>query len=284
MNTLSPSPPSRPRLEGYLHATCQRRADSTCYLSQKRFKSPIHLSKPYWNGGSLLLNLMCPTAGMLGGDQVEIEVAVERGASLTLSNPSSLRIHKMDGNQDAHWSQNFTVKEDGFLESNPEWLILQGQSSFTQRTCLSLARGAELFFVEAIAPGRVAHGEAFCFRRFRNRLELRCDGKLAALEKHQVTPASRTDSAWNQPRGERFFYVSIYLVSAQLRPDSPLWHELHDTQSHDLRVGVSQLNVPTCWNLKILARDPADARGLTARARALFFQAANRRPADLRRS
>ncbi len=275
---------TRPHVAGHLYATCQRDQTGKCILSHKDFKTPIHISKPYWDGQSLLLNLMCPTAGMLSGDSVDLEVKVEQNASLTLSNPSSLRIHKMDPQSDANWTQSFHVAENAFLELNPEWLILQGESAFTQRTSIEIQPGGELFFIEAIAPGRIAHQEAFSFRQFRNRLSLRYAGKLALLEKHCIEPAAGSASCWNNELGKAYpFYISILLASEKLSDTKEFWRDIHELQVEGLKIGASQLAQASCWCVKILALDPIAARKATNAVRERFYQTIERKPTMLRR-
>lgn len=284
MKTQSAPPLERPHVEGYLRATCKRDDSGKCILSRKEFKTPIHISKPYWDQHSLLLNLMCPTAGMLAGDSAKLEIRVGNEASLTLSNPSSLRIHKMDSDSEATWYQSFTVEQDAFLENNPEWLILQGESAFTQRTTISVDRGGELFFIEAIAPGRIAHQEAFAFRQFRNRLSFRYDNKLALLEKHCIEPACGSASSWTNELGERYpFYISILLASEKLSNAKEVWQEVHEFQRDGIRIGASQLAHGACWCVKILAKDPIAARKATAAVRHRFYQTIGRKPSSLRR-
>ncbi|EDY83368.1 urease accessory protein UreD [Verrucomicrobiia bacterium DG1235] len=253
-------------------------------LTQKDFKTPIHISKPYWDGNSLLLNLMCPTAGMLAGDSVDLSIRTKSEAAITVSNPSSLRIHKMDSNEEANWNQRFTIEANAFLENNPEWLILQGDSSFTQRTTISVDRGGELFFIEAISPGRIAHGEAFTFRRFRNRLSLRYEGALSLLEKHTIEPRRNSASSWTNDLGETYpFYVSILLVSERLSNSATFWRAIYEKQSEGLKIGSSQLANGPCWNIKLLAKDPITARKAIAFARQRFYAEIGRNPTELRR-
>ncbi len=278
-------PPIRPHVAGHLYATCTCDTNGKSILSQKDFKTPIHISKPYWDGSSLLLNLMCPTAGMLAGDRVELKIAVKKGASLTLSNPSSLRIHKMDPDSEANWNQSFQVEKDGFLENNPEWLILQGESAFTQQTEIEVSAGGELFFIEAIAPGRIAHQEAFSFRQFRNRLSLRYAGKLALLEKHRVEPTAGSASSWNNELSSTSypFYISILLASEKLSDSKEFWRDIHELQSEGIKIGTSQLAQPSCWCVKILAHDPIAARKAMNSVRHRFYEATSRKATALRR-
>lgn len=284
MDPIPTPAPGRVRLEGFLRLTCAVDAQGRSRLSRKAFRSPIHISKPHWDGGALLLNLMTPTAGMLGDDSVDVDVVVENSAALVLSNPSALRVHKMAVGQRASWRQRFTVHEDGFLESNPEWLILQAESDFEQETCIDVAPGAELLFIETIAPGRIAHGEAFRFRSFRSRQSLRFDGRLALLEKHSLEPNRNTHLGWTCRDMPTPFYASILMVSEKLERDgAALWSSIHAMQSENLRIGSSRLAHGPCWNVRLLAADASLARKTIGEVRQQFYRTCHRPCPPLRR-
>lgn len=279
-----PGTSSSPRLSGYLRVACERRPDGQCILTRKEYRVPIHISKPYWDGHTLLLNVMSPTAGMLEGDRVDVDVRVHAGAALAISNPSSLRIHKMSPQGIATWQQRFAVESGAFLECNPEWLIPQAESAFEQTTEIDIADGGALFFIEAIAPGRAAHGETLAFRAFRNRLTLRYGGKLAAMEKHSVEPSRNTHRAWTAFQSAAPFYASIFAVF----PDSgaaDAWEaEAHRLKSDGLEIGASQLAVGPCRNAKILSADPTLARAAINLAREAFYRAIGHPAPALRRN
>ncbi|MDQ8201635.1 urease accessory protein UreD [Pelagicoccus sp. SDUM812003] len=285
MQAASPTEqPKRQRVAGYLRLSVEAAPSQPHRFARKEFKSPIHISKPYWDGHSLLLNLMCPTAGMLGGDEVELDVRVDEGAALVLSNPSSLRIHKMDAQEGAQWQQRFRVGPRALLESNPEWLILQAESSFVQRTSIDLSTGAELFFVETIAPGRVAHGEQFGFRSFRNRLQLRYEGQLALDEKFHIRPSQQTDLGWIEPaHGKRPFYASLLLCSQTLQDDSPLWQRIYEMQDEQTLIGSSRLAHGPVWSVKLLSSSSPAIRARVESIRQLFYQQMGRPAQKLRR-
>ncbi|MBT3482430.1 MAG: urease accessory protein UreD [Opitutales bacterium] len=242
---------------------------------------PIHISKPYWNGQALLLNVMSPTAGLLEGDHVELDILVEPGSTIALSNPTALRIHKMSTGK-ATWNQTFRIAKDAFLETHPEWLIPQAQSRFEQRTRIELEKDAQLFFIETLAAGRVASGESFSFSSFRNRLELRYDRNLSALEKFDISPENKTHTGWTAAF-ENSFYISIYAVSPKLKNASPLFQAIHDIQTESLFCGSSQLSHGPCWNIKILSPYAVEAKAALTKIRELFYQAIGLRIIDLRR-
>ena len=224
---------------------------------------------------------MSPTAGLLEGDHVDIDVSVERNAALILSNPTALRIHKM-GKGKAIWNQHIRVAENAFLENNPEWLIPQAESRFEQRSRIDLAPGARLFFIEAIAPGRVAFGEDFAFHSFRNRFELYHGSKLSALEQYDLRPSLGNHKGWNAAF-KRPFYISIYVSAPELEEQSPFFQEIHDSMTDDLRIGSSKLACGKAWNVKLLAEDPVAAKSALESIRHSFYRAIGQQASPLRR-
>lgn len=274
-------PPRHQRLHGYLKLEAESDEDGRTRFIRKGFKSPIHISKPYWNGHSLLLNVMSPTAGLLQGDHIDIDIHTHSGASLTLSNPAALRIHKMETGS-ASLNQSYQVGAQSFIELNPEWLIPQAQSSFDQQTTIDVEVGGELLFIEAIAPGRVAYKETFEFKQFQNRLRLSYDKKLSALEHYDLRPENASSQPW-QSSLKGAFYVSLFLVSEKLTAKSEIWKSIHELQSAELSIGSSQLAHGPCWNVKLLTANPIIARKAIEEIRRLYYQAIQRPISNLRR-
>lgn len=274
-------PHIRRSLEGYLHLTAALDERGKTILTRKGFRSPIHVSKPYPKGSALLVNMMSPTAGMLEGDRVQIDVELEKGAQLILSNPTALRIHKMDRHE-AQWDQQFRIADGAFLESHPEWTIPQAKSRFRQTTCIQLSPGARLLFIEAIAPGRVAFGEQFMFEHFRSRFELRYGESLAALEKWNMRPSSETTSGW-QNYLDTSFYISIYLSAPEMESNDSIFEYIHGLKTDTLVCGSSQLGECPCWNAKLMSPNPVELRDALSKIRERFYAAIGLPVFDLRK-
>jgi len=270
---------SRFRLQGYLDLRAENR-DGRTTLSRKAFKSPIHISKPYWDENSLLLNVMSPTAGLLRGDEVKIQAEVDSHASLILSSPTALRIHKMESGS-ASWSQRFSIKPNGFLEYNPEWLILQEASSLHQQTEITLEEEAELLFIEAIAAGRVAYKERFAFSQLTNRLKITHNGTLSSLERYKIEPSSNRPQPWITA-GKPFF-VSIILSSPKLSDESSIWNEIYQLNDSQQWIGSTRLAKGPLWNVRILSDDPVKTRATIDRIRQRFYKEIQRPLSKLRR-
>ena len=123
-----------------------------------------------------------------------MDISVESNANFLVSNPTALKIHRMNTGK-AVQKQTLRVASEGFLETHLEWIIPQAQSRSEKHTRLKVDTKGRLF-IEVLAPGRVALGEAFAFDRLQNRLEVHFDGRLIALEQSDISPTSRSQSGW----------------------------------------------------------------------------------------
>jgi urease accessory protein len=224
---------------------------------------------------------MSPTAGMLEGDRVEMDISVESNANLVVSNPTALRIHRMNTGK-AVWKQTFRVASQGFLETHPEWIIPQAQSRFEQHTRLEVDTNSRLFFIEALAPGRVASGEAFAFDRLQNRLEVHFDSRLIALEKSDISPTSGSQSGW-QAAHEKPYTYSLYVSAPELVKNDEFFQFIHEQQTPTLLSGSSKLDNAPCWNIKIVSESSVEAKAALGLIRDQFYRAINLPIVDLRK-
>ena len=176
-------------LDGGVTLGCRRNSDGVSYLSSQRFSPPVHLSKPYFDPdtNSLLVNLSCPTAGLLAGDRMLCDIEVTDQASMVVTTPGATRSHFMRSGI-ARVEQKLRVRDGSFLEFNPGALILQKATNLEQVTEVEVDEDGEILFVEKILPGRIAHGESFVFQKFSNRLSIKLGKQLALLESFVLDP------------------------------------------------------------------------------------------------
>ena len=268
-------------LKGHLHLVCARSADGSSHLREKSFAAPIHVSKPYWDGHALLVNLASPTAGLLEGDRVECFVRVESGASLVLSAPAATRVHTMRGGGTAKLDQRFVVCKGGFLEYNPEPLILQRGSTFTQRTRIELETGGEALFLENLLPGRVAHGEVFAFDSFRNRLEIMREDRPLVLENYSLAAGTPSLRDWQAAFPEAG-YAGFYSFSPCWTERHPPLREIEALQDEELLLGITQV-AEDGWGVRVLAANPLCLRKTIGTVREMLLDSLGRHTTDLRR-
>jgi urease accessory protein len=226
---------------GHLQLSAAARADGRTTLAAQSFRAPYHVSKAYWDADAraLLVQVVNPTAGILAGDRLEAEIAVERGAALLVTTPSASRVFKMTAGT-AECRQRFSVAEGAWLEVMPEPLVPHRGCSYRQITRIDVRAGGELFFADLLFPGRVAHGEAWEWEKLCLETEVRLGGELILRERFEQTGPDLRALA--------------ELAAAEDEKDEVWRAGIHALHGDGLWIGLSALRRGG-WSLKLVARD-----------------------------
>jgi urease accessory protein len=272
----------RPGLSGSFDLVCAAHPQRGTFVARQSFSAPLHLSKTYWDGDILLVNIVNQTAGWFGGDRVRVNVTLEPGARVLLSSPSAARFHPSEG-REVRLEQTFQVAEGAFLDVFPELSIPQGGSRSSQATTIDVERGGELLFLETLAPGRVASGESFAFARYAWRTDVRWAGRLVHRERAELEPAGASLAGLRV-----LFPVSYYASLIIISPTAETWGpdfaqavgELGNNET--VRIGASRLCAGG-WSIRALARDGLALRQIVARVRTLVYQRLGKSLPDARR-
>ena len=222
-------------------------------LASQSFRAPYHLSKPYWDAdaGTLLVQVVNPTAGILEGDFLESDIRVEKDAALLVTTPSASRIFKMaDGS--AECRQHFRVAKGGWLEVLPEPLVPHRGCRYRQTTKVDVAPGGGLFFTDLLMPGRVAHrGEAWVWEKLCLETEVRLGGELILRERFESSGAELKALAALAGSGPRACFGNAVLMAEGEAPWRPAVAALH---GDGVWLGVSALRRGG-WSIKFVAAD-----------------------------
>ncbi len=176
-------------LSGHLQLRAAAREDGRTVLAGQACRSPFHVSKPYWDeaAGTLIVQVVNATAGILAGDCLEADIQVEAGASLLVTAPSASRVFRMGEGTAANVRQHCRVAAGGWLEILPEPLVPHRGCRYFQTTRLEVAAGAGLLYTDLLLPGRTAHGEAWAWERLCLETEVRVAGELVLRERFDQT-------------------------------------------------------------------------------------------------
>lgn len=245
---------------GHLALRAATRAHGRTVLAAQSFRAPYHLSKPYWDADTrtLIVQVVNPTAGILSGDQLESDIAVEEAAALLVTTPSASRVFKMkDGT--AACRQTFHIAAGGWLEVMPEPLVPHRGCSYHQTTAVDVAAGGELFFTDLLMPGRVAHGEAWEWNKLCLETTVRVGGELVLRERFEQTGASLRALATLAGSGPGACFGNAVLIAAP-RPGDAAWRTaISALHGEKLWIGVSELRRGGT-SIKLVARDGVQLR------------------------
>jgi urease accessory protein len=259
---------------GHLRLQLAADAMGRTFIAGQSFHAPMHLSKPHWEGRYLIVQAVNCTAGMLAGDRLELAVEAGEGSSAVITSPSASRsFQARGGDGPALLEQSFSSASGAWLEVCPEIFIPHRGSCLVQTTRLEVQAGGALFFVESLAPGRVASGEAFLFERLEWTTELYLAGELTARERYALSPHDGSLAALRSHHAQAY-YASCYLVAPALPPS--FGRAVSALSEGEADIAASFLT-PEAAVIKVLATGSIALRRALARLRELCYDSVGRR-------
>lgn len=133
--------------------------------------------------------VMSVSAGIMAGDRQLMDVHVEQGAALRVTNQAFEKIHRMEDGGVAERTTAIHVAPGAWLDYAPLPQVPFADSAFSTRTCVELAdTSARFIYSEILSCGRAARGERFAYRRYRNRVRIDVGGSPVFLDNTDYRP------------------------------------------------------------------------------------------------
>src|SRR6266702_3480717 len=263
----------------HLHFTHDQERHST-QLTVCEQHPPLQVIRAFpLSTGGVLVHVHNVSGGVLGGDQLVLDVEVGPGAQVQLTSTSATRLYRSRP-EASPATQTGTIKicEGALLEYLPDPLIPFSGSRYQQRTRIDLEADAGLFWWETITPGRVARGELFDYAHLLLSLNISAQGRPIAIESLKLEPHCRELSSLAR-LGPYYYFCSFYICRVGL--EAGRWSTLEKelgalaqelSRPGELHWGVSTL-VAHGLVVRALSRQGRDiAPGLLA-----FWRAAKQR-------
>jgi urease accessory protein len=156
---------------GQLHLRYRRDAERT--LVHDRHDGPLRiLQSLYPEGHGVCHNvLLHPPGGIVGGDVLEVDIALDAGAHALLTTPGATRFYRSAG-RPARQSVAARLASGARLEWLPLETICHRSTHADNRLRFELAPGAEMIGWDVLALGLPASGEAFDHGRIVQQIEV----------------------------------------------------------------------------------------------------------------
>lgn len=255
------------QLNGALALVCSRDRIGKTYLSRQAFNVPFHISKPYWTGDTLLVQIINPTAGLFSTDRLSSRIELEPRTSTTITTPSATRVYRSSSGQ-TELRQEFVIGDGAWLDYSPAMLIPQAGSRYRQVTRIELEKGAAGFYLECLAPGRVASGESLAFESLEWESDVVYDGKLILRECFRLQPDDGSFQALRKPFANAFF-ASGFIVSNSLKDSRDIACQLRESCDSDVIAGLSPIE-DNFWTVRILSSSSVKLRRCIRQLRSLI--------------
>lgn len=239
-----------------LHFTCDRGQQTQLMIREQHPPLQVIRAFPLSAGGALV-HMHNNSGGVLGGDQLALDVEVGPGARAQLTSTGATRLYRSrPGVHAAAQTCTIRVHEGALLEYLPDPLIPFSGSRYQQHTRIVLENSAGLFWWETVAPGRMARGEQFGYEQLFLDLHISAQGRSIAIERLKLEPQCRVLSS--QARlGPYSHFCSFYICRVGL--EAMRWSNLEK----ELGALAQELSCPgkLSWGVSTLV-----AHGLVIRA------------------
>jgi urease accessory protein len=139
----------------------ERRATATL-LARREHVGPLRVQKPLYPEGGAVCHaiVLHPPSGLVGGDELEIDVSVGPDAHALLTTPGASKWYRSAG----AWARQrlgFSVEAGGVLEWLPQESIVFDAARAAMMSRIDLADEARFIGMEVLCLGRRASGETF---------------------------------------------------------------------------------------------------------------------------
>ena len=147
---------------------------------------PLMVQKPLYPEDDVCHTcILHPPGGVVGGDRLEIDVKVDRGASALITTPGATKFYRSSG-KTAVQDQRLTVADQGMLEWFPQENILFPGAKTCIRTRIELAPTALFIGWEILCLGLPVNNEPFTIGRADTTLALNRDNRPVFLDRLRV--------------------------------------------------------------------------------------------------
>ena len=188
LETVEPSSGWKAKLElGYV-----ARETRTVLKHRSRF-GPLSVQRAFYPEGEVCHSyVLHPPGGVVGGDELLIEVSVGENAKALITTPGATKFYRSLGAL-AKQTQHLTVEKGGCLEWLPQETIFFPEANAALETTIQLAPDARYIGWEVQCLGRPTNKETFDSGKLLFSTDLRRDGK--PLYKERLLVDGKNDLA-----------------------------------------------------------------------------------------
>ena len=185
MNALNPTPQN---WQALLKLRFSAGQDKTSMIPQRRY-GPLSVQRAFYpEGETCHVYLLHPPGGVVGGDRLDLQVALDEQAQALLTTPGATKFYLSAG-ECAQVQQQFTLAQDAAMEYLPQENIYFPGALVNIKTTLDVDASSHLILWEKHCLGRPANNEVFDTGKIISRLELRADKRLLFHETQRIDAA-----------------------------------------------------------------------------------------------
>jgi len=155
-------------------------------LSQRSQMGPLTVQRPFYPEGEVChVYLLHPPGGVVAGDQLSIDINVDKKAQALITTPGATKFYRSTGEQ-AFQSVSLKVSEGATLEWLPQETIVFEGANIISNVKVELANNARFIGWEILVLGRPAAGESFTQGQAQLQWQIFREGEPLLLEKMRL--------------------------------------------------------------------------------------------------
>jgi urease accessory protein len=225
--------------------------DGLTQLVRKFHASPLKIAKTFryenetliadsHKGDQLGVYMMDCSPGLMSGDHYEIDVRLQEGARVFLTNQSFTKVHPSMKEAGSTQRQTLHLEANAMLEYIPEPLMLYKDADLSAEIEVYLAPGSALILSDVLCPGRTQRGEVFEYSRYSNRMKVWHGGELIFYQNQKIEP--KTMQLASQGCWESETHLgNLYIFSDRLKQHhlEEVLERMENIEKVQVRVGAS---------------------------------------------
>jgi len=186
-------------------------------LHAARHVGPLTVQRPFYpEEETCHLYLLHPPGGIVGGDELTIDVHLEAHSHALITMPGASKFYRSTGAL-ARLDQHFTLDEHATLEWLPQDTIFFPGANAALRSVFHLQRSSTLLAWELFCLGRPVIGETFRHGRIESRLEVWLEGEPLLIERQHLADGDLTPVAEHPWIGTLLFYPASETLLEEAR-------------------------------------------------------------------
>lgn len=237
--------------KGFLSFSFVSDGNKTVVKDKKHF-GPLVLQRPYYeeeNRPSVLV--IHPPGGVVGGDELELQVNFQLGAKGMVGTPAATKFYRSNGCQ-AIQCQTISMVRESEVEWLPQETLCFNQSIVNNTIRFVLADADNKFIAwDIVGLGRPVSGEGFEEGVLQQSLEVWIAGRLVFMDRIQITPQGNLLKSSSALSGHSLFATALFY-----QKDERAQRELVDTlQASDWSLPVGVTCIDSIVVMRVLATE-----------------------------
>lgn len=162
------------------------RAGSKTVVARAFATSPLRLLLPNNHGNAAWVYLASLGGGLVGGDRIDLRVALAPGASGVIGTQTSTKVYRSE--MGCRQRVVVEAESESMLAWIPDPVVCFAGARYEQETCIRLGRDASLVLLDGYTSGRKARGERWHFDRLDLRTTVEREGRTALVDATRLHP------------------------------------------------------------------------------------------------